>query len=325
MKKSLLFSVVSVALFACSDDSSNSDDSDTSEVITDSSPTVDAGTDQAVNEGDSVSLTATIEDDGTYTVSWSQIGGSTTATLSQTNSVSLVFTAPDVDADDVLIFEVTVDDGVNESVSDSVSVTVSDITGNDDSDSDVDTSVWILNETGELSDHILDSSTGIGVEVNVQSVDVEDVNGKDYVVVSSQGIPNYKTTITQDVLDGLISRPKASSDFVGGAPSVELGDIVSFGENVGYASNNNCTVDYGYGYWPPGPECPTQDERTVLILKENTVIFNQANDKSHKLANIEKFVVLRLNSAMLIGEWAQVKTQIEGLVGFVNSKEVWGL
>jgi len=69
----------------------------------------------------------------------------------------------------------------------------------------------------------------------------------------------------------------------------------------------------------------TQDERTVLILKENTVIFNQANDKSHKLANIEKFVVLRLNSAMLIGEWAQVKTQIEGLVGFVNSKEVWGL
>jgi len=28
---------------------------------------------------------------------------------------------------------------------------------------------------------------------------------------------------------------------------------------------------------------------------------------------------------MLIGEWAQVKTQIEGLVGFVNSKEVWGL
>ena len=69
----------------------------------------------------------------------------------------------------------------------------------------------------------------------------------------------------------------------------------------------------------------TQDERTVLILKENTVIFNQANDKSHKLANVEKFVVLKLNSAMLIGEWAQVKTQIEGLVGFVNSTEVWGL
>ncbi len=46
----------------------------------------------------------------------------------------------------------------------------------------------------------------------------------------------------------------------------------------------------------------TQDERTVLILKENTVIFNQANDKSHKLANVEKFVVLKLNSAMLIGE-----------------------
>jgi len=270
MKKSLLFSAVLVGLSACSDDSSNSDDSDTSEVITDSSPTVDAGADQSVDEGDSVSLLATVEDDGTYTVSWSQIGGSATVTLSATSSESLVFTAPDVDADDVLIFEVTVDDGINESVSDSVSVTVSDISGDDDSDSDADTSVWILNETGELSEHILDSSTGIGVEVNVQSVDVEDVNGKGYVVVSSQGIPNYETTITQDVLDGLTSRPRASSDFVGGAPSVEVGDVVSFGEDVGYESNSNCTVDYGYGYWPPGPECPTQDERTVYIPLEPT-------------------------------------------------------
>jgi len=55
------------------------------------------------------------------------------------------------------------------------------------------------------------------------------------------------------------------------------------------------------------------------------VIFNQANDKSHKLANVEKFVVLKLNSSMLIDNWAQVKTQIEGLIGFINSKEVWGL
>lgn len=69
----------------------------------------------------------------------------------------------------------------------------------------------------------------------------------------------------------------------------------------------------------------TQDERTVLILNNDAVIFNQANEKSHKLANVEKSVVLKLNSNMLIGEWAEVKTQIEGLVGFIHSKEVWGI
>ena len=68
-----------------------------------------------------------------------------------------------------------------------------------------------------------------------------------------------------------------------------------------------------------------QEERTVLILKDNQVIFNQANGKSHKLANVDKYVVLKLNSAILIGDWAEVKTQIEGLIGFVNTKEVWGL
>ena len=69
----------------------------------------------------------------------------------------------------------------------------------------------------------------------------------------------------------------------------------------------------------------TQDERTVLILNNDAVIFNQANEKSHKLANVEKSVVLKLNSNLLIGEWAEVKTQIEGLVGFIHSREVWGL
>ena len=69
----------------------------------------------------------------------------------------------------------------------------------------------------------------------------------------------------------------------------------------------------------------THNERTVIILKDNAVIFNQANDKSHKLANVDKFVVLKLNSSMLVGDWGQVKTQIEGLIGFINSREVWGL
>jgi SH3 domain protein len=69
----------------------------------------------------------------------------------------------------------------------------------------------------------------------------------------------------------------------------------------------------------------THNERTVLILKDDAVIFNQANDNSHKLANVDKSVVLKLNSTLLVGNWAEVKTQIEGLIGFINIEEVWGL
>ena len=69
----------------------------------------------------------------------------------------------------------------------------------------------------------------------------------------------------------------------------------------------------------------THKERTVLITKDDAVIFNQANEKSHKLANVEKFVVLKLNSPILVDNWAEVKTQIEGLKGYVNAREVWGL
>jgi hypothetical protein len=36
-------------------------------------------------------------------------------------------------------------------------------------------------------------------------------------------------------------------------------------------------------------------------------------------------VYLKLNSTMLVGNWAEVKTQIEGLIGFINIEEVWGL
>lgn len=129
-------------------------------------------------------------------------------------------------------------------------------------------SVWIINETGEVSEHILDSTTGLGVEVDVQSVTSTTVDDVDYTVVNSQGIPKYDVTITQDIIDDLNSRPKATTDFLSGEPEIEVGDEVSFGQDIGYDSNDNCSVDYGFGYWPPGPECPTQDERTVYLPTE---------------------------------------------------------
>lgn len=230
----------------------------------DSAPTVDAGSDQTVDSGATVTLSATVVDDGTYTLSWSQTSGSNTVTLADNNADSTTFTAPTVTQADTLIFEVSVDDGVNAAVTDTVTITV-----NAEGVTTPDESAWIINTTEE-SAHILDSTTGVGVLVDVQSVTEETVDGKDYTVVNSQGIPKYDITITQEIVDSINNRPKASTDLVTGETTASVGDVVQFGEDMGYVSNSNCTTNAGYGYWPPGPDCPTENERTVYLPNEPT-------------------------------------------------------
>ncbi|MFT2092187.1 PKD domain-containing protein [Paraglaciecola sp. 2405UD69-4] len=231
-------------------------------VTSNDSPIVDAGTNQTVESGATVTLSASISDDDTdYAVSWAQTSGNSTVSLTNSDTESATFTAPTLSDEEILIFEVSVDDGTNAAVTDSVVITVT-------AEIETSNSVWIINESGEVSAHILDSTTGVGVEVDVQSVTAQTIDNVDYTVVNSQGIPSYEITATQDIIDGLTSRPKADSDFVTGSPTVEVGDTIAFGQDIGYDSNNNCTTDYGYGYWPPGPECPTQDERTVYLPTE---------------------------------------------------------
>ncbi|MEP1384537.1 MAG: YHYH protein [Paraglaciecola sp.] len=234
-------------------------------VETDAVISVSAGADQTVESGDTVTLTATVlNSDTEYTLSWSQTSGDSTLSLSDSSAASVSFTAPTVTDDEVFTFTVSVDDGVNDIASDSVSITVTTELSTSDE------SVWIINETDEVSNHILDSTTGIGVLVDVQSVATETVNNKEYTVVNSQGIPKYDTTITQDIVDAINNRPKASTDLVTGETTASVGDIIQFGEDVGYISNSNCTTNAGYGAWPPGPDCPTESERTVYLPVEPT-------------------------------------------------------
>lgn len=253
-----------VFLGGCGSDSSNGDDS-TSEQTTNSALTVDAGDAQTVTSGDTVTLTASISDDDTsYGVSWVQLSG-TDVTLTDSASASTSFIAPVVSSAETLQFQVSVDDGSNDAVTDTVSVTVSADEANDDATND---SVWIINTTNEVSSRILDSSTGVGVLVNVQSVEDETIDTVDYTLVTSQGIPKYDVTVTQDIIDAINERPKASSDLVTGQTTASVGDVVEFGEDVGYVSSGqNCDTNAGYGYWPPGPACPTEDEREVYFPK----------------------------------------------------------
>tara|TARA_R110001592_G_scaffold357416_1_gene660666 strand:- start:250330 stop:251628 length:1299 start_codon:yes stop_codon:yes gene_type:complete len=118
-------------------------------------------------------------------------------------------------------------------------------------------SPWIIN-TSERSRQIFESeSSNTGVLEDVQLVEELTVDSVSYVYVEATGIPNYDIPMTQTIVDELNNRPKASSDFGAGVTSANAGDIVEFGQDIGYnSSTENCGSTGGAGYWPPGPGCP---------------------------------------------------------------------
>ncbi|MFE8072250.1 YHYH protein [Marinobacteraceae bacterium S3BR75-40.1] len=121
-----------------------------------------------------------------------------------------------------------------------------------------DTTLWMLNTEGERSGTIFEENTNQGVLVNVQSVEAVTRDGKNYVEVQSSGIPSYRVEVTQELLDSLDERPNAATDFASGMPDLAVGEEVAFGQDIGYLSTTrgNCMTTGGYGYWPPGPDCP---------------------------------------------------------------------
>lgn len=248
-------SVLLLALTACG--GSSSDDTTTDNTTDNLAPVVDAGLDQTVDEGASVTLNLTVTDDDTVTVTWSQQSG-VSVILSDTNANSPTFTAPSVDTDTTLVFQASVDDGVNAAVTDTVSILVSDI------DTVATASPWIINNT--TTSTYMDNA----VE-DVQSAETVTVDNVEYTYVEATGIPKYNVTITQDMIDTLNSRPRASSDFIAGATTAVAGELVEFGANIGYnSSTENCPDTGGDGYWPPGPGCPTKQTVEAYIVNEPT-------------------------------------------------------
>ena len=90
------------------------------------SPSADAGLDQTVEAGDTVTLdgSGSSDADGTVaTYQWAQATGPAVS-LSNDNQVTTSFAAPGVDTDTMLVFRLTVTDNDGATNSDSVSVTV---------------------------------------------------------------------------------------------------------------------------------------------------------------------------------------------------------
>jgi dipeptidyl aminopeptidase/acylaminoacyl peptidase len=131
-------------------------------VIVNQPPTANAGPDQTVNEGDTVSLDGSASsdpDDDTLTYAWTQTGG-TSVTLNDANTATPTFTAPDVGANgDTLTFELTVNDGNGHAATDAVSIVVEDLA----------------------------SATEFTIEGFYAPVDMEDANGDPIVNIIKSG------------------------------------------------------------------------------------------------------------------------------------------
>lgn len=296
--KLAIIGMLCFGISACGGSSSDSDTSDSSgdTSITNSAPVVDAGADQTIDAGSVVSISATITDDDgdEVTIAWSQLSG-TSVTLADTSSAEISFTAPSVTADETVILQISADDGTNAAVTDDISITIlaADDGSDDDSDEDSndsvdsDTSAWIINN--DTTSTFIQDSTAILEDVQSAEVVtiVEDNVDVEYVYVQASGIPRYEITMTQTQVDELNARPQASSDFTSGVTSAQAGEVISFGENIGYNSSNlNCNDTGGYGYWPPGPGCPTNQEVETYFAVSPTPLDDSSDDCETGLGTI---------------------------------------
>ncbi|MFK8015942.1 MAG: YHYH protein [Gammaproteobacteria bacterium] len=119
----IYYALLGSLIMAAGCGSGSSGVSSTPVVDVDTSPTVEAGSDQTVVSGSVVNLDGIVTDDGTTTVTWTQISGDT-VTLSDAMSASLSFAAPTTTDTLELVFELTADDGVNAAVTDTLTITV---------------------------------------------------------------------------------------------------------------------------------------------------------------------------------------------------------
>ena len=101
------------------------------DVPTNNPPTVDAGQDQTVDEGDAVTLSGTASDleGDQLTYLWSH-DSALPITVSNATSQLTTFTAPAVDSDVTVTFVLSVSDGTNADVTDQVTITIQDVPTN---------------------------------------------------------------------------------------------------------------------------------------------------------------------------------------------------
>ena len=172
-------------------------------------PTASAGVDQAVTEGDVVTLTGLASEDPeaqglTYT--WVQTSGPA-VTLSDANAAQPTFTAPEGLTNTTVRFQLQVTDGVNTSSADSVDVTIN-------ADNDAPTASAGIDQAVDEGDVV--TLTGLGsvdpeaqgltytwVQTSGPGVILSDVNAAQPTFTAPDGLANTSVQFELQVSDGV--------------------------------------------------------------------------------------------------------------------------
>jgi hypothetical protein len=114
-------------------------------------------------------------------------------------------------------------------------------------------SKWIVNTQGFRSAYL--RSNEEFVEVNVMGVESDGTS----TTIISNATPNYKITVTEEVLSTLALRNATEN------VNLEIGQVLNYGENIGWSSQ--CGETGGSGWWPAsGGSCPEAqlDQRLAI-------------------------------------------------------------
>ena len=161
LAKALVFAVLALSISACSILDDDDDDDDANKA-----PTSNAGADRSVVEGTTgVTLDGSGSSDSDGTIekyAWTLTTSNDDVTLTGADTATASFTAPEVDADTVLVFRLTVTDNDGATATDEVSITVINNiapTANAGKDQDVNEGLSVsLDGTGSSdSDGTIDS------------------------------------------------------------------------------------------------------------------------------------------------------------------------
>ncbi|MDG6098338.1 hypothetical protein EXU34_12850 [Alteromonas sp. ZYF713] len=299
--------VVEITLTVTDDDGAESSDSINITIVdidntggntTNQPPQVDAGNDQTVQVGDTVTLTGSATDDGEIaSYLWTQSSGPS-VTLNNSNNPSTSFTAPSVSENTTLSFTLTVTDDEDSSSNDNVTVTVQAPASNPDGIAgefqwevsfdayptqpmsvDANENVYACMLERETNKHRLTKISAIG---NVEWINREfsclssaSVNALDVIYVDGRTETNSGLVFAINPEDGSVVWSKER--FINGArgwafASTPTGKLVTGGGDfTGIIEYNKD----GTEMW----RFPTNSTPgSVVYVSENTVLFYDTND-----------------------------------------------
>ena len=203
------------------------------DVPTNNPPTVDAGQDQVVDEGDAVTLNGTASDleGDQLTYLWSH-DSVLPITVSNATSQLTTFTAPAVDSDVTVTFVLSVSDGTNTDVTDQVTITIQDVPTNNPPTVDAGQDQTVnegdaVTLNGTASDHEGDHLTYLWSHDSVLPITVSNATSQLTTFTAPLSDSDTVIAFTLNVTDGAVYVHDTMTVTVRGMPVPDIADVTS--------------------------------------------------------------------------------------------------